>query len=321
MSAMTPVFGGNVAGSHFGTMSRMTTSTLDMLGPKTATAIAHGPILTAAAADEIGLRDYMVPFLNSFGYLLRTLDATVGHVFLMSNVSLRQKSSSASDSERRPFVELFRVAIECLPRFIPPDMAALELLLLLVRMSIHIDADVRGAAYTSMKRIIASCPNLRSMVVRALAAFVLDGINITDPLVVEGVLRMIVQLLHAWTLAEIADKQMRVIAQRAQQAKSVPQQTWKDTRGRKLKGGTSSSVLSSLENKAMLAALKQGSGLHSAGGANATADGTGVPPGRHVAGRDATRGHDVECGQGSDAQHGLEDGRGGDKGCMKQLDK
>jgi hypothetical protein len=115
--------------------------------------------LTAETARQIGIDAYYTPCRRAFDSILRALDRDVGRPLLLTLTPVTQKELDEllNNAERKPKLELYRTCVAAMPRLMPDGMSPGELIELLCRLTIHVDAELRALAMQTLQHLMHEC--------------------------------------------------------------------------------------------------------------------------------------------------------------------
>ncbi|XP_014783664.1 protein furry, partial [Octopus bimaculoides] len=156
-------------------------------------------MLSEETAKDIGLSCYYPHILKTFDSILRALDVQVGRPLLQTNSENTGKEvDELITSDRKPKIDLFRTCIAAIPRLIPENMSSQELVELLTRLTVHIDDELRGLAFQALQNLMHESQTFKEQVIRGFVQFIQRDVSDTASQPLDGVLRMLVQLLVQW---------------------------------------------------------------------------------------------------------------------------
>ncbi|XP_063955306.1 protein furry homolog [Lytechinus pictus] len=159
--------------------------------------------LTEDGAKTIGVAPFYPSIRKALDHIVRSLDMTVGKALLMTNAQcLTKELDDLMTNERKPKIELFRTCIAAIPRLIPDGLSRKELLELLSRLTVHRDDELRGLAFTSLQNVVVDLPDWREDVIICFVNFMVHEVHDMFPLILESALKMLLQLLSQWKMAE-----------------------------------------------------------------------------------------------------------------------
>ncbi|XP_071510567.1 protein furry homolog-like [Diadema antillarum] len=159
--------------------------------------------LTDDGAKTIGVASFYPSIRKALDHIVRSLDMTVGKALLMTNAQcLTKELDDLMTNERKPKIELFRTCIAAIPRIIPDGMSRKELLELLSRLTVHRDDELRGLAFTALQNVVVDLPEWREEVILCFVHFMVHEVHDMFPLILESALKMLMQLLSQWKMAE-----------------------------------------------------------------------------------------------------------------------
>ena len=172
--------------------------------------------LTMEDAKNIGLDQYYESIINSFEAILRLLDTQIGRPFMLSrpenwNLTQEEAANMLSAGDRKPKLALFCACLASIPRLLPPNMLAGELIDLLSRLTLHMDREISQFALQAMQILIDEFPTWRveiiSGYIRVIEREIPDG-SVPPELMDQAVRRNLLQLLQHWKSAP-ASPQMK----------------------------------------------------------------------------------------------------------------
>lgn len=176
-------------------------------------------LLSEETAKDIGLACYYPHILKTFDSILRALDLQVGRTLLHTNSENTGKEvDEIITSDRKPKIDLFRTCIAAIPRLIPENMTSLDLVDLLTRLTVHIDDELKGLAFQALQNLMHESQAFKEQVIRGFVQFIQRDVSDTTPQLLDGVLRMLVQLLVQWKSNPTPQQQQ----QQQQQQNLVP---------------------------------------------------------------------------------------------------
>ncbi|XP_041471022.1 protein furry homolog isoform X2 [Lytechinus variegatus] len=159
--------------------------------------------LTEDGAKTIGVAPFYPSIRKALDHIVRSLDIAVGKALLMTNAQcLTKELDDLMTNERKPKIELFRTCIAAIPRLIPDGLSRKELLELLSRLTVHRDDELRGLAFTSLQNVVVDLPDWREDVIICFVNFMVHEVHDMFPLILESALKMLLQLLSQWKMAE-----------------------------------------------------------------------------------------------------------------------
>ncbi|XP_077984034.1 protein furry homolog-like [Glandiceps talaboti] len=158
--------------------------------------------LTEDAAKTIGIAQYHLNVKRALDSILRSVDMQVGRVMMMTNSQcVNKEPEDLMTNERKPKIDLFRTCVAAIPRLIPDGMCRQDLLDLLCRLTVHMDEELRGLAFTALQNVILDLPEWREEVLHCFVNFILKEVQDTFAVLLDSALRMLVQLLTQWRSA------------------------------------------------------------------------------------------------------------------------
>uniref|UniRef100_A0A8C4NEA5 Furry homolog b (Drosophila) n=1 Tax=Eptatretus burgeri TaxID=7764 RepID=A0A8C4NEA5_EPTBU len=156
--------------------------------------------LTEDEAKAIGMAQYYSQVCKVLDLILRQLDKEVGRNMTLAGGQPLSKDTEIT-GERKPKIELFRTCVAAIPRLIPDGMNRPEFLEMLSRLTTHVDEELRGLAYSSLQSLVQGFAAWRSDIISAFIAFTLRELPDAQAGLLEGALRMLLQLLGQWRMA------------------------------------------------------------------------------------------------------------------------
>ncbi|XP_032237485.2 protein furry homolog isoform X2 [Nematostella vectensis] len=158
--------------------------------------------LTESAASNIGLANYYHSVRKALDSILRALDAQVGKPMTLSNPHVSHKEpDDMITGERKPKIDLFRTCIAAIPRCIPEGMTKTELVDLLSRLTVHMDEELRGLAFSSLQSLVLDFADWREDAVLGFVNFIMKEVQDNFPSLLDSALKMLLQLLAHWKTA------------------------------------------------------------------------------------------------------------------------
>lgn len=157
-------------------------------------------MLTEDAAKSIGMNAYFPHVRKVFGDILRALDAQYGRPLMLTNTQNKEPNEVLT-GERKPRIDLFRTCVAAVPRLIPDGMSGSELVDMLSRLTVHMDEELRGLAYSGLQAMVNDFPDWRQDVLWGFSQFLARDVLDTFPQLVDTSLKMLFQLLTVWKSA------------------------------------------------------------------------------------------------------------------------
>ncbi|XP_051889343.1 protein furry homolog-like isoform X5 [Pristis pectinata] len=158
--------------------------------------------LTDEEAKVIGMSFYHPQVRKALDSILRHLDKEVGRSMSMTNVQMSNKEpEDMITGERKPKIDLFRTCVAAIPRLIPDGMSRAELVELLARLTIHMDEELRGLAFTTLQALMVDFPDWREDVLSGFVSFIVREVNDVHPTLLDNSVKMLVQLINHWKQA------------------------------------------------------------------------------------------------------------------------
>ncbi|XP_041054324.1 protein furry homolog-like isoform X1 [Carcharodon carcharias] len=158
--------------------------------------------LTDEEAKVIGMSFYYPQVRKALDSILRHLDKEVGRSMSMTNVQMSNKEpEDMITGERKPKIDLFRTCVAAIPRLIPDGMSRAELVELLARLTIHMDEELRGLAFTTLQALMVDFPDWREDVLSGFVSFIVREVNDVHPTLLDNSVKMLVQLINHWKQA------------------------------------------------------------------------------------------------------------------------
>ncbi|XP_019713118.1 protein furry homolog isoform X2 [Hippocampus comes] len=168
--------------------------------------------LTDEEAKVIGMSQYYYHVRKAIDNILRHLDKEVGRCMMMTNAQMLNKEpEDMITGERKPKIDLFRTCVAAIPRMMPDGMSKTELVDLLSRLTIHMDDELRLIAQNSLQSLLVDFLDWREEVLFGFAGFVLREVHDSHQGLLDGSLKLLLQLLTQWKLtAAVAGKSYHV---------------------------------------------------------------------------------------------------------------
>ncbi|XP_029647107.1 protein furry isoform X5 [Octopus sinensis] len=156
-------------------------------------------MLTDDTAQRIGLSSYHSHVLKTFDSILRALDLQVGRTFLLTKGEHTNKEAEEIlTGDRKPKIDLFRTCVAAIPRLLPDTMSNQELVEMLTRLTVHIDDELKGLAFQALQNLMQESPLYRQQVIQGFVLFIQQDLSDLNSQLLDGALRMLVQLLARW---------------------------------------------------------------------------------------------------------------------------
>ncbi|XP_021378295.1 protein furry-like isoform X2 [Mizuhopecten yessoensis] len=183
--------------------------------------------LTDQMAKTIGLAQYYPHMLKAFDSMLHALDLQVGRQHLLTkSENVNKEPDDLMIGERKAKIELFRTCIAAIPRLIPDGMSCQELVELLTRLTVHLDEELKGHAFQALQNLMQESPQWREHVVKGFVQFVQRDISDTNTQLLDGALRLLMQLLVQWkTNIVTAQQRERSTGDSAAPMQTLPEAT------------------------------------------------------------------------------------------------
>ncbi|XP_064419085.1 protein furry homolog-like isoform X3 [Latimeria chalumnae] len=158
--------------------------------------------LTDEEAKVIGMSVYYPQVRKALDNILRYLDKEVGRPMCMTNIQMSNKEpEDMITGERKPKIDLFRTCVAAVPRLIPDGMSRAELVELLSRLTIHMDEELRGLAFTALQALMLDFPDWREDVLSGFVTFIVREVTDVHPSLLDNAVKMLVQLINQWKQA------------------------------------------------------------------------------------------------------------------------
>ncbi|XP_034386416.1 protein furry homolog-like isoform X6 [Cyclopterus lumpus] len=158
--------------------------------------------LTDEEAKGIGMSVYYPQVRKALDNILRHLDKEVGRSMSMTNVQMSNKEpEDMITGERKPKIDLFRTCVAAIPRLIPDGMSRQDLIELLAKLTIHMDEELRGLAFTTLQALMVDFPEWREDVLSGFAYFIVREVTDVHPTLLDNAVKMLLQLLSQWRQA------------------------------------------------------------------------------------------------------------------------
>ncbi|XP_048243647.1 protein furry-like isoform X3 [Haliotis rufescens] len=166
-------------------------------------------MLSDPMAKSIGLSQFYPHIRKTFDAMLRALDLQVGRPLLLTKAENANKEPDEMIvGDRKPKIDLFRTCIAAIPRLIPDGMSSQEIVEVLTRLTVHVDEELKGLAFQGLQNLMLESPAWKEHVIHGFVQFVHKDISDTNTHLVDGVLRMMMQLLVQWKSNPQAGKDM-----------------------------------------------------------------------------------------------------------------
>ncbi|XP_067086162.1 protein furry homolog-like isoform X6 [Osmerus mordax] len=161
--------------------------------------------LTDEEAKVIGMSLYYPAVRKALDSILRHLDKEVGRSMSMTNVQMSNKEpEDMITGERKPKIDLFRTCVAAIPRLIPDGMARQDLIELLAKLTIHMDEELRGLAFTTLQALMVDFPEWREDVLSGFVYFVVREVTDVHPTLLDNAVKMLLQLTSQWRQAVLS---------------------------------------------------------------------------------------------------------------------
>ncbi|XP_076134284.1 protein furry homolog-like isoform X3 [Alosa pseudoharengus] len=158
--------------------------------------------LTDEEAMVIGMAQYYPQVRKALDNILRHLDKEVGRSMSMTNVQMSNKEpEDMITGERKPKIDLFRTCVAAIPRLIPDGMSRTDLIELLAKLTIHMDEELRGLAFTTLQALMVDFPEWREDVLSGFVYFVVREVTDVHPTLLDNAVKMLLQLIIQWRQA------------------------------------------------------------------------------------------------------------------------
>ncbi|XP_029606709.1 protein furry homolog-like isoform X4 [Salmo trutta] len=158
--------------------------------------------LTDEEAKVIGMSLYYPAVRKALDNILRHLDKEVGRSMSMTNVQMSNKEpEDMITGERKPKIDLFRTCVAAIPRLIPDGMSRQDLIELLAKLTIHMDEELRGLAFTTLQALMVDFPEWREDVLSGFVYFVVREVTDVHPTLLDNAVKMLLQLISQWRQA------------------------------------------------------------------------------------------------------------------------
>ncbi|KAJ7986513.1 hypothetical protein DPEC_G00340650 [Dallia pectoralis] len=158
--------------------------------------------LTDEEAKVIGMSQYYPAVRKALDNILRHLDKEVGRSMSMTNVQMSNKEpEDMITGERKPKIDLFRTCVAAIPRLIPDGMSRQDLIELLAKLTIHMDEELRGLAFTTLQALMVDFPEWREDVLSGFVYFVVREVTDVHPTLLDNAVKMLLQLISQWRQA------------------------------------------------------------------------------------------------------------------------
>ncbi|MGH0138660.1 UNVERIFIED_CONTAM: hypothetical protein FKN15_031916 [Acipenser sinensis] len=158
--------------------------------------------LTDEEAKVIGMSLYYPLVRKALDNILRHLDKEVGRSMSMTNVQMSNKEpEDMITGERKPKIDLFRTCVAAIPRLIPDGMSRADLIELLTKLTIHMDEELRGLAFTTLQALMVDFPEWREDVLSGFVYFIVREVTDVHPTLLDNAVKMLVQLISQWKQA------------------------------------------------------------------------------------------------------------------------
>uniref|UniRef100_A0A665TRI3 Furry homolog, like n=1 Tax=Echeneis naucrates TaxID=173247 RepID=A0A665TRI3_ECHNA len=158
--------------------------------------------LTDEEAKVIGMSLYYPQVRKALDNILRHLDKEVGRSMSMTNVQMSNKEpEDMITGERKPKIDLFRTCVAAIPRLIPDGMSRQDLIELLAKLTIHMDEELRGLAFTTLQALMVDFPEWREDVLSGFVYFIVREVTDVHPTLLDNAVKMLLQLISQWRQA------------------------------------------------------------------------------------------------------------------------
>uniref|UniRef100_A0A8C1WE90 Furry homolog, like n=1 Tax=Cyprinus carpio TaxID=7962 RepID=A0A8C1WE90_CYPCA len=158
--------------------------------------------LTDEEAKVIGMSLYYPQVRKALDNILRHLDKEVGRSMSMTNVQMSNKEpEDMITGERKPKIDLFRTCVAAIPRLIPDGMSRQDLIELLAKLTIHMDEELRGLAFTTLQALMLDFPDWREDVLSGFVYFIVREVTDVHPTLLDNAVKMLLQLIIQWRQA------------------------------------------------------------------------------------------------------------------------
>uniref|UniRef100_A0A672ZDI0 Furry homolog, like n=1 Tax=Sphaeramia orbicularis TaxID=375764 RepID=A0A672ZDI0_9TELE len=158
--------------------------------------------LTDEEAKVIGMSLYYPQVRKALDNILRHLDKEVGRSMSMTNVQMSNKEpEDMITGERKPKIDLFRTCVAAIPRLIPDGMSRQDLIELLAKLTIHMDEELRGLAFTTLQALMVDFPEWREDVLSGFVYFIVREVTDVHPTLLDNSVKMLLQLISQWKQA------------------------------------------------------------------------------------------------------------------------
>ncbi|XP_054644743.1 protein furry homolog-like isoform X3 [Dunckerocampus dactyliophorus] len=158
--------------------------------------------LTDEEAKVIGMSLYYPQVRKALDNILRHLDKEVGRSMSMTNVQMSNKEpEDMITGERKPKIDLFRTCVAAIPRLIPDGMSRQDLIELLAKLTIHMDEELRGLAFTTLQALMVDFPEWREDVLSGFVYFIVREVTDVHPTLLDNSVKMLLQLISQWRQA------------------------------------------------------------------------------------------------------------------------
>ncbi|XP_064791679.1 protein furry homolog-like isoform X10 [Oncorhynchus masou masou] len=158
--------------------------------------------LTDEEAKVIGMSLYYPAVRKALDNMLRHLDKEVGRSMSMTNVQMSNKEpEDMITGERKPKIDLFRTCVAAIPRLIPDGMSRQDLIELLAKLTIHMDEELRGLAFTTLQALMLDFPEWREDVLSGFVYFIVREVTDIHPTLLDNAIKMLLQLISQWRQA------------------------------------------------------------------------------------------------------------------------
>uniref|UniRef100_A0A7N8XSY3 Furry homolog, like n=1 Tax=Mastacembelus armatus TaxID=205130 RepID=A0A7N8XSY3_9TELE len=164
--------------------------------------------LTDEEAKVIGMSLYYPQVRKALDNILRHLDKEVGRSMSMTSVQMSNKEpEDMITGERKPKIDLFRTCVAAIPRLIPDGMSRQDLIELLAKLTIHMDEELRGLAFTTLQALMVDFPDWREDVLSGFVYFIVREVTDVHPTLLDNAVKMLLQLISQWRQAVFSFQQ------------------------------------------------------------------------------------------------------------------
>ncbi|TSN30211.1 Protein furry homolog-like [Bagarius yarrelli] len=111
----------------------------------------------------------------------------VGRSMSMTSVQMSNKEpEDMITGERKPKIDLFRTCVAAIPRLIPDGMSRQDLIELLARLTIHMDEELRGLAFTTLQALMVDFCDWREDVLSGFVYFIVREVTDVHPTLLDN---------------------------------------------------------------------------------------------------------------------------------------